>query len=139
VADYKTPDRIEFVDDLPLTSMMKVDKRRLLELATHRRALDLLVVLDPIRAGRLAPGAEGGQGRVHHEESMRLAEPRRRGRIRVRVPGDSPGACSKDAPLLPGRYGPEQDALGVVDHRRAPRAGELPGELGRQAGGPAPG
>jgi len=35
VADYKTPDRIEFVDDLPLTSMMKVDKRRLLELATH--------------------------------------------------------------------------------------------------------
>ena len=29
LADYKVPDRIEFVDDIPLTSMMKVDTRAL--------------------------------------------------------------------------------------------------------------
>jgi acyl-CoA synthetase (AMP-forming)/AMP-acid ligase II len=29
IADYKAPDRLELVDDLPLTSMMKVDKRAL--------------------------------------------------------------------------------------------------------------
>jgi acyl-CoA synthetase (AMP-forming)/AMP-acid ligase II len=31
LANYKTPDRIEFVDDLPLTAMLKVDKRVLEE------------------------------------------------------------------------------------------------------------
>jgi acyl-CoA synthetase (AMP-forming)/AMP-acid ligase II len=29
LADYKVPDRVEFVDDLPLTSMLKTDKREL--------------------------------------------------------------------------------------------------------------
>ena len=29
LADYKAPDRFEFVDQLPLTSMMKIDKRAL--------------------------------------------------------------------------------------------------------------
>ncbi len=36
LADYKAPDRVEFVDELPLTSMMKVDK-----LALARRAAEL--------------------------------------------------------------------------------------------------
>jgi acyl-CoA synthetase (AMP-forming)/AMP-acid ligase II len=36
LADYKAPDRVEFVDELPLTSMMKVDK-----LALARRAAQL--------------------------------------------------------------------------------------------------
>jgi len=34
LADYKVPDRVTFVDDLPLTSMLKPDKRELV-----RRAL----------------------------------------------------------------------------------------------------
>ena len=29
LADYKAPDRVMFVDDLPLTSMLKTDKREL--------------------------------------------------------------------------------------------------------------
>ena len=29
LADYKVPDRVTFVDDLPLTSMLKPDKREL--------------------------------------------------------------------------------------------------------------
>jgi acyl-CoA synthetase (AMP-forming)/AMP-acid ligase II len=33
LADYKAPDRVEIVDDLPLTSMLKVDKKRLVEWA----------------------------------------------------------------------------------------------------------
>ena len=36
IADYKVPDRVEFIDELPLTSMMKVDKRSLV-----RRAAEL--------------------------------------------------------------------------------------------------
>jgi acyl-CoA synthetase (AMP-forming)/AMP-acid ligase II len=42
IADYKVPDRVEFVSELPLTSMMKVDKRslarRAAELPQARRA-----------------------------------------------------------------------------------------------------
>ena len=33
LADYKAPDRLEVVDDLPLTSMLKIDKRALTERA----------------------------------------------------------------------------------------------------------
>jgi len=33
IADYKAPDRVAIVDDLPVTAMMKVDKRALEELA----------------------------------------------------------------------------------------------------------
>jgi acyl-CoA synthetase (AMP-forming)/AMP-acid ligase II len=33
LADYKAPDRLVLADSLPLTSMMKVDKRRLAEQA----------------------------------------------------------------------------------------------------------
>ena len=33
LADYKAPDRVVVVDSLPLTSMMKVDKRALAERA----------------------------------------------------------------------------------------------------------
>ena len=29
IADYKAPDRLELVDELPLTSMLKIDKRAL--------------------------------------------------------------------------------------------------------------
>jgi acyl-CoA synthetase (AMP-forming)/AMP-acid ligase II len=36
IADYKAPDRLELVDDLPLTSMMKVDKRALARRASAR-------------------------------------------------------------------------------------------------------
>ncbi|MGQ0802788.1 MAG: class I adenylate-forming enzyme family protein [Actinomycetota bacterium] len=35
LADYKAPDRLELVDDLPLTSMLKVDKRALTARATE--------------------------------------------------------------------------------------------------------
>jgi non-ribosomal peptide synthetase component E (peptide arylation enzyme) len=35
LADYKAPDRVVVVDALPLTSMMKVDKRALTELVTN--------------------------------------------------------------------------------------------------------
>ena len=35
LADYKAPDRLEVVDDLPLTSMLKIDKRALTERATE--------------------------------------------------------------------------------------------------------
>jgi acyl-CoA synthetase (AMP-forming)/AMP-acid ligase II len=31
LADYKAPDRVEIVDDLPITSMMKIDKNELLQ------------------------------------------------------------------------------------------------------------
>jgi len=31
LADYKAPDRVEIVDELPMTSMLKVDKRVLVE------------------------------------------------------------------------------------------------------------
>jgi acyl-CoA synthetase (AMP-forming)/AMP-acid ligase II len=34
LADYKSPDRIVLVDDLPVTAMMKIDKRALLERAS---------------------------------------------------------------------------------------------------------
>ena len=34
LADYKAPDRVVVVDRLPLTSMMKVDKRALAALAS---------------------------------------------------------------------------------------------------------
>jgi acyl-CoA synthetase (AMP-forming)/AMP-acid ligase II len=37
LADYKAPDRLELVDDLPHTSMLKVDKRALAERATEDR------------------------------------------------------------------------------------------------------
>jgi acyl-CoA synthetase (AMP-forming)/AMP-acid ligase II len=36
LADYKAPDRLEVVDDLPLTSTLKVDTRALVERATTR-------------------------------------------------------------------------------------------------------
>ncbi|HEX6311721.1 MAG TPA: AMP-binding protein [Acidimicrobiia bacterium] len=35
IADYKAPDRLVVVDDLPLTSMLKIDKRALSERATE--------------------------------------------------------------------------------------------------------
>ena len=35
LADYKAPDRVVVLDHLPLTSMMKVDKRALADLATR--------------------------------------------------------------------------------------------------------
>ena len=35
LADYKAPDRLAVVDDLPLTSMLKIDKRALTERATE--------------------------------------------------------------------------------------------------------
>ena len=35
LADYKSPDRVVLVDDLPVTAMMKIDKRALLERATQ--------------------------------------------------------------------------------------------------------
>ncbi len=35
LADYKAPDRLEVVDDLPLTSMLKIDKRALTARATE--------------------------------------------------------------------------------------------------------
>lgn len=38
LADYKAPDRLEVVDDLPLTSMLKVDKRALSARATPDRS-----------------------------------------------------------------------------------------------------
>jgi non-ribosomal peptide synthetase component E (peptide arylation enzyme) len=31
LADYKAPDQVHLVDDLPLTSMSKIDKRALVE------------------------------------------------------------------------------------------------------------
>jgi acyl-CoA synthetase (AMP-forming)/AMP-acid ligase II len=34
IADYKAPDRLEVIDELPLTSMLKVDKRALVARAT---------------------------------------------------------------------------------------------------------
>jgi acyl-CoA synthetase (AMP-forming)/AMP-acid ligase II len=34
LADYKSPDRVVLVDDLPVTAMMKIDKRALLERAS---------------------------------------------------------------------------------------------------------
>jgi acyl-CoA synthetase (AMP-forming)/AMP-acid ligase II len=37
LADYKAPDRVEFVSELPLTAMMKVDKRALRESAGRSR------------------------------------------------------------------------------------------------------
>ena len=35
LADYKAPDRLELIDELPLTSMHKVDKRALVARATE--------------------------------------------------------------------------------------------------------
>jgi acyl-CoA synthetase (AMP-forming)/AMP-acid ligase II len=35
LADYKVPDRVTFVDDLPLTSMLKTDKRKLERTLAH--------------------------------------------------------------------------------------------------------
>jgi acyl-CoA synthetase (AMP-forming)/AMP-acid ligase II len=40
LADYKSPDRLELVDDLPLTTMMKVDKLALRARAEHPRPAD---------------------------------------------------------------------------------------------------
>jgi acyl-CoA synthetase (AMP-forming)/AMP-acid ligase II len=37
LADYKAPDRLELVDDLPLTSMLKIDKRALAARTTEDR------------------------------------------------------------------------------------------------------
>jgi acyl-CoA synthetase (AMP-forming)/AMP-acid ligase II len=37
LADYKAPDRMEVVDELPLTSMLKIDKRALVARATEER------------------------------------------------------------------------------------------------------
>jgi acyl-CoA synthetase (AMP-forming)/AMP-acid ligase II len=37
LADYKAPDRLELVDDLPITSMLKVDKRALAARTTEER------------------------------------------------------------------------------------------------------
>jgi acyl-CoA synthetase (AMP-forming)/AMP-acid ligase II len=37
LADYKAPDRLELVDDLPVTSMLKVDKRALVARTTEER------------------------------------------------------------------------------------------------------
>jgi acyl-CoA synthetase (AMP-forming)/AMP-acid ligase II len=37
LADYKAPDRLELVDDLPLTSMLKVDKRALASQTTEEQ------------------------------------------------------------------------------------------------------
>jgi acyl-CoA synthetase (AMP-forming)/AMP-acid ligase II len=37
LADYKSPDRIVVVDDLPMTPMLKIDKRALLERFTQSR------------------------------------------------------------------------------------------------------
>ena len=37
VADYKAPDRVELVDELPLTSMLKVDKRALVARTTEEK------------------------------------------------------------------------------------------------------
>ncbi len=48
LADYKAPDRVVVVDHLPLTSMMKVDKRPLADLAAS---------LPPVRRGRRVPPA----------------------------------------------------------------------------------
>ena len=46
LADYKAPDRVVVVDGLPLTSMMKVDKRALGEQAA---------LLPPLRPGGVEP------------------------------------------------------------------------------------
>ena len=56
LADYKAPDRVVVVDELPLTSMMKVDKRPLADLAAS---------LPPVRRG-----GEGGHGHRHRPEPM---------------------------------------------------------------------
>jgi acyl-CoA synthetase (AMP-forming)/AMP-acid ligase II len=37
LADYKAPDRVELVDELPLTSMHKVDKRALTARTTEEQ------------------------------------------------------------------------------------------------------
>jgi acyl-CoA synthetase (AMP-forming)/AMP-acid ligase II len=37
LADYKAPDRLELVDDLPVTSMLKIDKRALAARTTEER------------------------------------------------------------------------------------------------------
>jgi acyl-CoA synthetase (AMP-forming)/AMP-acid ligase II len=49
LADYKAPDRVVVVDSLPLTSMMKIDKRSL-----EQRAASL----PPLRPGRSAGGPD---------------------------------------------------------------------------------
>ena len=36
IADYKAPDRVVVLDDLPLTSMQKIDKRALAERITTK-------------------------------------------------------------------------------------------------------
>ncbi len=38
VADYKAPDRLVIVDDLPTTPMLKIDKRALAEQAAEQGA-----------------------------------------------------------------------------------------------------
>src|SRR5260370_5896150 len=38
IADYKAPDRVVIVDDLPITPMLKIDKRALSERAAERGA-----------------------------------------------------------------------------------------------------
>jgi acyl-CoA synthetase (AMP-forming)/AMP-acid ligase II len=50
LADYKAPDRLVVTDSLPLTSMMKVDKRSLADRAAQ--------------AARQAPTRPGGEGRA---------------------------------------------------------------------------
>jgi acyl-CoA synthetase (AMP-forming)/AMP-acid ligase II len=35
LADYKAPDRLEIVAELPMTSMLKIDKRALADLAAQ--------------------------------------------------------------------------------------------------------
>jgi acyl-CoA synthetase (AMP-forming)/AMP-acid ligase II len=52
LADYKAPDRVVAVDRLPLTSMMKIDKRPLAQRAAS---------LPPVRPGRAAEGPDRRQ------------------------------------------------------------------------------
>lgn len=54
LADYKTPDRLVVVDDLPLTAMMKIDKTALVHRGgrDHRRQ-------DADRPGRRAANTVG--------------------------------------------------------------------------------
>ena len=154
VADYKAPDRVVVVDELPLTSMLKIDKRALAARGQRRGHDHGVSRSSPsargdtqreadqarwraVHDGRAAPGPRGRvQPLVRARPLLRRLHDRRRG------PSPAPAssrraACKEkrypaDSPITPGpddRFVPRD----LLDPRRQVRrvdpVGHQPGQL----------
>src|SRR5581483_11453295 len=97
--------------------------------APHRAAASGRPVVRAVLDPRLAAGAEWAQRRVHDEEPVAPGG----ALVAVAPPpperGVGPLGLLEAGPPLPRRDGPEQEALGLVAHRRLPRSGEGPAVL----------